>query len=70
MDMTEEEELCADKPPDAGCNYKKPDFLCLFLEKQPPEYIARCGKWVKIHYTNTDPLLTKIRDIYLRKKNK
>lgn len=56
--------LSADVPPDAGGPYGNQDGLVRWLEKQPAALVADTAQWVSIHYTETEPLLVRLRALY------
>ena len=71
MELTDKERddkwLRDNPPPDAGREYNNEDGLLAYLKKCNPEEIARTATWIKMHYVNTDRLVSKIRNIYKQK---
>lgn len=62
------ERLKKDVPPDAGKPYKCEDGLIKYLENQKPDYIREIGIWIKMHYTETENILERIRKLYQKKR--
>lgn len=68
--MIDLEFLRKNPPPNAGQEYVNPDGLIKYLSTKSPEEIKKQAEWIKMHYVNTDYVLSGLRKIYARKTKK